>query len=55
MSVYGGDNSIYFKQAIQSLQKQTRLPDEIIIVVDERIENPTKSVLDEIKMIEYLE
>jgi len=49
MPVYGGDNPIHFKQAIQSLQEQTRLPDEIIVVVDGPIQQSTKSVLDEIK------
>lgn len=34
MSVYYGDNAAFFKDAICSLYSQTRLPDEIILVVD---------------------
>lgn len=34
MSVYHGDNAVFFKEAIDSLYAQTRLPDEIVLVVD---------------------
>lgn len=34
MSVYHGDNAVSFKEAIDSLYAQTRLPDEIVLVVD---------------------
>ena len=34
MSVYHGDNAIFFKQSIDSLLSQTRKPDEIVLVVD---------------------
>lgn len=34
MSVYHGDNATFFKEAIDSLYSQTRLPDEIVLVVD---------------------
>lgn len=34
MSVYHGDNAVFFKEAIDSLYAQTRLPDEIVMVVD---------------------
>ena len=34
MSVYHGDNAVFFKQSIDSLLSQTRKPDEIVLVVD---------------------
>lgn len=34
MSVYYGDNALFFKQSIDSLLSQTRKPDEIVLVVD---------------------
>lgn len=34
MSVYHGDNAYFFKEAVDSLYSQTRLPDEIVMVVD---------------------
>ena len=34
MSVYHGDNAMYFKQSIDSLLSQTRKPNEIVLVVD---------------------
>jgi len=34
MCVYGGDNASYFEDSLDSICKQTRLPDEFILVVD---------------------
>lgn len=34
MSVYHGDSAVYFKESINSLLSQTRVPDEIVLVVD---------------------
>ena len=34
MSVYRGDNAEFFKEAVDSLYAQTRLPDELVLVVD---------------------
>ena len=34
MSVYHGDNAVFFKLSIDSLLSQTRKPDEIVFVVD---------------------
>lgn len=34
MSVYHGDNAAFFTEAVNSLYAQTRLPDEIVMVVD---------------------
>lgn len=34
MSVYHGDNATFFKEAVDSLYSQTRIPGEIVLVVD---------------------
>lgn len=34
MCVYGGDNAEWFKAAVDSVLKQTKAPDEIVLVVD---------------------
>ncbi len=34
MSVYQGDNAVFFKESLNSLYSQTRLPNEIVLVVD---------------------
>ena len=34
MCVYGGDNPLYFKEAVDSIINQTKKPSEIVIVVD---------------------
>ena len=34
MCVYGGDNARFFKEALESVFNQTRMPDEVVLVVD---------------------
>lgn len=34
MSVYYGDNAVFFSESLASIFRQTRLPDEIVLVVD---------------------
>lgn len=44
MCVYGKDDPVWFTTALESIQNQTRRPDEIVLVVD----GPVPAALDEI-------
>jgi glycosyltransferase involved in cell wall biosynthesis len=46
MPVYRGDHAEYVNLAIASILNQTRLPDEIVIIVDGEIGEDIQSVLD---------
>ena len=46
MSVYHGDNAAFFKEAIKSLYVQTKLPDEIVLVVDGPVGEEINQVID---------
>lgn len=45
MCVYGGDNAQHFDEALESIFNQTRLPDEVILVVDGPIPQDIKEVI----------
>lgn len=47
MCVYKNDNPAYFKQALESIINQTRLPDEIVVVVDGPIPDSIEDVIKE--------
>ncbi len=44
MSVYHGDNVVYFREALESVFTQTRLPDEVVLVVD----GPVTTEIDDV-------
>ena len=46
MSVYKNDQPNYFQQAMDSIIKQTLIPNEIILVIDGPISNELKNVVD---------
>ena len=46
MSVYISDSPVYFVDAVNSLLNQTRLPDEIIIMVDGPVDNNLNEVIE---------
>ncbi len=50
MCVYKNDNSEHFKEALESVINQTRIPDEIVLVVDGPVPESTNEV---IKKYEY--
>ena len=52
MSVYHGDNAVFFKEALDSMYGQTRLPDEIVLVVDGPIGNDINEVINEYELNE---
>ena len=45
MSVYKGDNAEYFKMALDSIFKQTVIPDEVILVVDGPVNEDINAVI----------
>lgn len=45
MCVYGGDNEKYFEEALESIYKQTLLPNEVILIVDGPIPNSIDIVI----------
>lgn len=47
MSVYHGDNAEYFKTALDSLYAQTRMPDEIVLVVDGPVGDDINRIIGE--------
>ncbi len=47
MSVYYGDNAVFFKESIDSLLAQTRMPDEIVLVVDGAVGNEVNKVISD--------
>ena len=48
MTVYGKDNPEYFRKALMSMVKQTKAPDEIVVVKDGPITNELQDVLDRV-------
>lgn len=46
MTVYGKDNSEYFRKALLSMVKQSKQPDEIILVKDGPVPNEIQDVID---------
>lgn len=48
MTVYGKDNPKYFQKALLSMVKQTKKPDEIVLVKDGPITDELQSVIDQI-------
>ena len=46
MSVYISDSPVYFVDAVNSLLNQTRVPDEIIIMVDGPVDNNLNEVIE---------
>ncbi len=44
MSVYHGDNALFFREALDSVFSQTRKPEEVVLVVD----GPVTSEIDEV-------
>lgn len=50
MTVYGKDNPEYFKKALLSMVKQTKRPDEIVLVKDGPVPNEIQDVIDQIGM-----
>ena len=48
MTVYGKDNPEYFRKALMSMVKQTKKPDEIVLVKDGPVTDELQSVIDKI-------
>lgn len=47
MSVYHGDNAVFFREALESLFTQSRKPDEVVLVVDGPVTNETDGVIED--------
>lgn len=47
MCVYAGDSAIYFREALESVYKQTRRPDEVVLVVDGPIPSDINKVISD--------
>ena len=47
MSVYHGDNAVFFREALESIFTQTRKPDEVVLVVDGPVTNEIDGVIEE--------
>lgn len=45
MCVYGGDNAAYFKEALESVYNQTRIPNEVVLAVDGPVPHDIESVI----------
>ena len=52
--VYGGDNALHFDQAMNSVFKQTLLPDEVVLVVDGPVDTNIQKIIDKYKKNDYL-
>lgn len=50
MTVYGKDNPEYFRKALLSMVKQTKRPDEIILVKDGPVPNTIQEVIDKVDL-----
>lgn len=48
MTVYEKDNPDYFKKALLSMVKQTKMPDEIVLVKDGPVPDEIQNVIDQI-------
>jgi glycosyltransferase involved in cell wall biosynthesis len=46
MCVYKNDNHVHFKEALESVFNQTLKPDEVVLVIDGPIPNPTDEVIN---------
>ena len=46
MSVYHGDNAVYFKDSLDSIFSQTRIPDEVVLVVDGPVGDDINTVIN---------
>jgi glycosyltransferase involved in cell wall biosynthesis len=44
--VYKKDNEIYFQEALESIVNQSLIPNEIVLVVDGKIENNLQNIID---------
>ncbi|WP_409252142.1 glycosyltransferase [Bacillus sp. SCS-153A] len=53
MCVYKYDNSEHFKEALESVIDQTRIPDEIVLVVDGPVPNTTNEVIEKYENIPF--
>lgn len=49
MCVYGGDDCVFFQEALSSVYNQTRLPNEVVLVVDGPIPQNIQDVIDQFK------
>jgi len=49
MSVYYGDSAEFFKESIDSLLSQKRIPDEIVLVVDGPVGDEINSIVSELE------
>lgn len=47
LSVYHGDNAVFFREALESMFTQTRKPDEVVLVVDGPVTNEIDVVIAE--------
>lgn len=47
MSVYHGDNAVYFREALESIFTQSREPDEVVLVVDGPVSSEIDGVIGE--------
>jgi glycosyltransferase involved in cell wall biosynthesis len=50
MAIYKEDNPEYLRLSLESIVKQTKLPDEIVIVKDGQVTEEIQSVIDEIAL-----
>lgn len=49
MSVYYGDSAVFFKESIDSLLSQKRIPDEIVLVVDGPVGDEINSIVSDLE------
>ena len=47
MCVYGGDDADHFRQALESVYDQTRVPDEVVLTVDGPVPDAINQVISE--------
>ena len=47
MSVYHGDNALFFREALESIFSQSRKPDEVVLVVDGPVTTEIDVVIEE--------
>lgn len=51
MCVYGGDNSKWFRQALESIYSQTLIPNEVVLIVDGPIPADTEAIIQEYQKV----
>ena len=49
--VYKKDNEIYFKEALDSILNQSLVPNEIVLVVDGKIDNNLQDIIDKFNIV----